>query len=94
MIGYPKHINTKEDLAYVLAEFPEAPHNKAFLQSLLADRFGWYPCAEHAADDTHKIIEATEMVPLSWYELRENTTALIFQMGLTVAEVENMLAAV
>lgn len=91
MIGYPKFINTKDDLAYCLENFPSDGRNAAFLQSLLDERFAWYPCEKCEADATHKIIEATDMMPESYYELRENPTARIYQLGLTVYEVQAML---
>ena len=99
MIGYPKHINTKDDLLYVLSEFPNDSRNKEFLQSLLADRFGWYTTeltGEGVNDATHKVVENTELsvwfyVPKTQYELRENPTARIFQMGLAVEEVQGMI---
>lgn len=91
MIGYPKFINTKADLEYCLKNFPGDGRNTAFLQSLLDERFGWYPCEKCDADATHKIVEATDMMPESYYELRENPTARIYQLGLTVDEVQAML---
>ena len=92
MIGYPKWINTKQDLLNVLADFPNDPRNISFLQSLLDERFAWFPCDECIADDTHKVVEATEMMPASYYEWRDNPTARIYQMGVTVGEIEAMLA--
>ena len=94
MIGYPKHINTKDDLLYVLSEFPNDSRNKEFLQSLLADRFGWYAMelvGDGITDATHKVVDATDMMPKTQYELRENPTARIYQMGLTVEEVQGMI---
>ena len=92
MIGYPKFINTRDDMVYCLENFPDDQRNRKFLQSLLDERFGWYPCDECEADETHKVIEAMEDMPISYYELRENPTARIFQMGLTVEQVETWLA--
>lgn len=91
MVGYPKWINTKDDLLTVIRDFPNDSRTKAFLESLLADRFGWFTCAECADDATHKKVTDNMMgeETISYYELRENPTARIFQMGLTVAEVED-----
>lgn len=100
MQGYPKFVNSISDIEYLLAEFPGDPRNRQFLQSLLDERFGWYPVAELADGDpgendiTHKVeeIELEPGVSARWqYEQRENPTARIFRLGLTVAQVENQL---
>lgn len=98
MIGYPKFINTKDDLTYCLENFPGDSRNTTFLQSLLDERFGWWPAGkiegDGVTDDTHKVVEMeTESGVEKWqYELRENLTARIYQLGLTVVEVESWLA--
>lgn len=98
MIGYPKFINTKPDLDYCIENFPGDSRNTAYLQSLLDERFGWYPSGkldgDGITDATHKVVEMeTESgVERYQYELRENPTARIYQLGLTVAEVEKLLA--
>lgn len=100
MQGYPRYINTKADIDYVIDNFPGDSRTTEFLQSLLTDRYGWYPVgklvdgADGTTDDTHKVVdlETEPGITERWqYELRENPTARIFRMGLTVAEAEALL---
>ena len=100
MQGYPKWLNSKVDVLNVVRDFPRKDWEKD-LQALIDNRFGWYPVKNldpgenGIEDDTHKVVDqgdGAEMIRTQ-YELRENPNARIYQMGLTVEEVQSMLDA-
>ena len=100
MYGYPKHINSKEDVFNILREFPSDPRNITFLRSLISDRFEWFNIGEITSagitDETHKVVIDKDMITGGekkyQYQLLENPAAKIFRLGFTVAEVELILS--
>lgn len=102
MRGIPKIFGTEQDVINSLAE--DANATKAKLRELLNGRFSWFPVRkleENEAgveDDTHKVVtmdggmEAPVTPAERWqYELREDSNAFMFQIGLTVEKINNYL---
>ena len=92
MRGLPKFFNTKQDFLNCLAMFPE--ETKAELQKLLDYRFSWFDVAILEKDPTElgvneRIIEVDNEKMLQIE--KEDPNARIFQLGFTVAEVEELL---
>ena len=99
MIGYPKHLNTKQDYEYVIANFPKEkwlPDLKALLN--VKD---WYYVGSSdtkdsfISDDSHKIVENraadTDNETYSQYELKVNPNAEIFRIGYTLEKVQTII---
>ena len=92
MRGLPKFFNTKQDFLNCLAMFPE--ETKAELKKLLDYRFSWFDVAILENDPTElgvneRVIEIgnEKMLQIE----KEDPNARIFQLGFTVAEVEELL---
>lgn len=100
MVGFPKHLNTKEDYIYVKENFPEAqwkpcwesliPDSKrAFFVGNLKDR------ASGVEDDTHYIVESKEQdgdeVTYTQYEIKDDPSSDFFRLGFTKKEIEAAL---
>jgi len=64
MKGFPRTINTKQDVLNLIEEYPE--QTKSFLQSLVNTRMAWHPTGKLAdgddgkTDSTHKVDEVTD----------------------------------
>ena len=99
MYGYPKHINSKEDVFNILREFPSDPRNITFLRSLISDRFEWFNLGEITSagitDETHKVVIDKDMITGGekkyQYQLLENPAAKIFRLGFPVEEIESLI---
>ncbi len=95
MVGFPKHLNSRVDCDYVIANFPSELW-KPEIQKLLDNRHAWYPTVKLDAkdagvtDDTHK----TESIDgVRWqYELRINPAAIYKQFGYTVDKLNTLVA--
>lgn len=89
MRGLPKFFNTKQDYFNCLVEFKE--ETKKELKKLLDSRFSWFDTKvlEDATtglnDETHRVIDNMQQ------ELKEDPNARIFQLGFTVAEIEELI---
>lgn len=100
MKGYPHHLNTKADYLFVHENFPREKWLPDF-QALLDSRQDWFfekhleSKGEGIEDETHKIVEfqENEEAPVTYdqYVLREYEGALIFRLGFTVEEVEELI---
>ena len=101
MRGVPKWFNTVADVKNSLALDKVATQAK--LAELLEGRFAWFPAAKLESgaagreDATHKVVtmrEGMDGPEERWqYELREDPNALMFRIGLTVDEMNEMLGA-
>jgi hypothetical protein len=101
MVGFPKHLNSKDDYLYVKDNFPAEQWKPAF-QELLNDRLQWFNTGTIATgqigvtDSTHKIVtvEAMGDMPAAnyQYELKEDPNCDLLRLGFTVAEVQAILA--
>lgn len=99
MRGFPKHLNTRQDVDNVLQSHPEQARQR--LQAMVDERFNWFYDGELAdgeagvTDDTHKVEtfedETTGEVRRYQMELREDPNATLFRLGLTVAEAESLI---
>ncbi len=96
MIGYPKHLNSRQDVENLL-QMPEyAAKVRETLQQLVAARFAWVNAGELAADDpgveddTHKVLSEEQggLQGRCQMVLVEDSQALLFRLNLTVAEAE------
>lgn len=99
MIGFPKHLNTRADVDLIINEFPRSKWWPR-LQELLDGRMIWWNCGELAqgeagtVDETHKVVEQDMTGASTRYQYgwKEDPNCELFRLGLTVAEVEKMLA--
>ena len=100
MKGFPRTINTKQDVLNLIEEYPE--QTKSFLQSLIDTKMAWVPTgilADDAAgttNSTHKVDEVTDendvVTSRTQYELVEATNGPIFRLGFeSVAEAEALI---
>ena len=100
MKGFPRHINTKQDVLNLIEEYPE--QTKSFLQSLVDSKMEWLPTGKLAegdsgtTDSTHKVDEVTDendvVTSRTQCELVEDTGGPIFRMGFaSVAEEEALI---
>ncbi|WP_375666707.1 hypothetical protein [Bartonella sp. TT121SHDZB] len=104
MLDYPEHLNSKQDYLNMLS-FDKIETVRR-LEDLLATRFYWIfvkelgEGEEGLTDDTHKVCVQTE-IPVDLegsfiekrcqYELQESAHALIFRLGFSVEEVEQLI---
>ena len=103
MKGFPRTINTKQDVLNLIEEYPE--QTKSFLQSLVDSKMEWLPTGKLAegdsgtTDSTHKVDESTYendendvVTEHTQCELVEYTGGPIFRMGFaSVAEAESLI---
>ena len=100
MKGFPRTINTKQDVLNLIEEYPE--QTKSFLQSLVDTKMAWVPTDILAdgdagtTDSTHKVDKATDendvVTSRTQSELVEDTNGPIFRMGFaSVAEAESLI---
>lgn len=100
MKGFPKTINNKNDVSYLMSEFPV--ETKAYLQTILDNKDQWLMTSKLEADDagtnddTHKVEEVTDqddvVTERYQYELMEDTNGELYRLGYANAgEVESLL---
>jgi hypothetical protein len=100
MKGFPRYINTKQDVLNLIEEYPE--QTKSFLQSLVDSKMAWVPTGTLAegdagtTDSTHKVDESTDgndvVIERIQCELVEDTNGPIFRLGFaSVAEAEALI---
>lgn len=93
MRGFPKHLNTKDDYMNCLTEFPT--ETKAELQRLLDSRYVWQDeqiieaSRDVAIKEDQRIIEEDGIKIIQ--KKIEDSNAEIFELGFTVAEVEDLI---
>ncbi|MFA7175254.1 MAG: hypothetical protein WC340_17910 [Kiritimatiellia bacterium] len=98
MIGFPKHLNCKQDFYNLLDEYPDQVADRAGL--LLASRTGWVTVGKLAeddlgiTDDTHRVAEITDdddvVIERYQEQYMEDPNAEMFRLGFTVEELEAM----
>lgn len=98
MKGYPRHINTKDDLITAMEINPVRA--KVWIQSAINHREGWYVTAsldaesDGVTDDTHRVVDqgnkdrGSDWYQQEWGPLPGNR---LDRIGLTVEEAEAML---
>jgi hypothetical protein len=98
MKGYPKHINTQDDLVVAMQLNPE--RTKAFVQRAIEGREGWVVTgrldkeADGVTDDTHRVVDqgdeeqGSDWYQQAWKPLPGNT---LDRLGLSVAEAKALL---
>lgn len=98
MKGYPKHINTKEDI-YNAMEI-DAQRTKLLLRTAIDSREGWHVTAhldseaEGVTDDTHRVVDKSdEESTADWYQEEWGPLPgnLLDRIGMTVAEAEELI---
>ena len=100
MKGFPRTINTKQDVLNLIEEYPV--QTKSFLQSLVDTKMAWVPTGKLAdgdagtTDSTHIVNELTDendvVIERTQCELVEDTNGPIFRMGFaSVAEAEELI---
>lgn len=107
MYGYPKHINTRSDIEYLVgflgtkwATDENKARGIAFLRSLIDGRFVYQ--FDRALDDDENpdggspdyIVLTDESGARRQLRRVEDQHAMIFRLGLTVAEVESLIDTV
>lgn len=94
MVGYPKHLNTKEDYEFVRKNFPKEKWASAF-QSLLDTCFEWFNAGEIASDgvtdDTHKVVTDEQTGVKYQYVYKENPNCRMKQLGYTEDEIKSII---
>ena len=92
MKGLPKYLNTKEDYLYVKDNFDKS-YWEPYFQNLLDTRYDWFSISEdeYIEDDNHKKVVDEQEGRIDYFEYRENENALIYRLGFTVEEVEDIL---
>ena len=99
MKGFPRTINTKQDVLNLIGTYPE--QIKLFLQGLIDSKMIWNKSELEDGDDgitdsTHKVSEVTDennvVTDRLQHELIEDPTGPIFRMGFeSVAEAEALI---
>lgn len=95
MKGFPKTLNTKQDVLNALESYPV--ETKAYLQELLDTRFIWVKERELAPGEpgvqssTHKVVPNSEDGSFAQYIRTEDENCKLFRIGLTVAETEEII---
>ena len=100
MRGFPKTLNSKADYEYIKDNFPAEQWQPEW-QALLDSRLDWFNTGEvkkgkGVTDETHKVVEAEPEkeggATIHYqFELKENPTCKLLQIGFTVEAVENAL---
>lgn len=98
MKGYPKHINTKQDV-YTALEI-EPGRTKALLQSAIDGREGWYVTAslesesDGTTDSTHRVVDKSDNENTAeWYQEEWGPLPgnLLDRVGMSVSEAESII---
>jgi len=100
MKGFPRYINTKQDVLNLIEEYPE--QTKSFLQKLVDTKMEWLPTGKLAdgnagiTDSIHKVDERTDendvVTERTQWELVEDTNGPIFRLGFaSVAEAKALI---
>ena len=100
MKGFPRHINTKQDVLNLIDDYPE--QTKSYLQSLVDSKMAWHPTGTLAdgdagtTDSTHKVDGSTDENDVdtsrTQCELVEDPNGPIFRLGFaSVAEAEALI---
>ena len=102
MKDFPKHINSKEDILNLKAEYPI--ETKKFLEGLIEASNDWIVVKEledgevGIEDNIHKVVEnKTDDVVTSRYqfEYKEDSNAYLFKLGFTsLQEVKDMIRTI
>lgn len=103
MRGYPKILKTKFDYLFVKEHFRKSYWQKDF-QNLIDNQYKWFyekrleDSEEGLEDDTHKIYKRTTVydngnktVIRQQYVYKEDPNCLMYQLGFTRAEIEEIL---
>jgi hypothetical protein len=100
MRGFPKYLNCKQDFYNLLADYPA--ETRAYLQSLMGDRFSWFTTKILAEGDAGKTSDTLRVIEQDLpdggkerlqQELREDPNTRFFLIGWTVDEAAKMLEA-
>ncbi len=94
MRGFPKHINTKQDVENLLELYPE--ETKAFLQECIDQSENWVDPVKLEAEDTGtedathcvRIDDNGDRYQLTW---AFDTGCKLARLGISVAEAEAMI---
>lgn len=102
MRGFPKRINTKQDVLNLLLDYPD--ETKDFLRAIIDQKelFYWKPTGEvesgsdGVTDSTHKVVieedQQSGSVKYTQMELVENPFATVYRLGFSsVEEVEDLI---
>jgi len=100
MRGFPKHINTKEDVEFLLDKYPKK--TKTFLKWKLAEVKQWLVVEKLKDDDNgktdeqHKIVEVKdeksgEVTERYQYKYKDDPNCQLFKLDLTVDEANEMI---
>ncbi len=103
MKGFPKYLNTKFDVEFCLANFPDDA--KAFLTKKITEVSQWLLVGKLAegdagiTDDTHKIVENKEMTTGEiteryQYEFKDDPNCELFRLGFSVEEATSLINAI
>lgn len=102
MVGYPKHLNTKEDYLYVKNNFPKSIWLDDF-KKLLAMHREWFFVKELSTkeegteDSTHKVVDTTEqdgdvtITKYAQFEYKVNPNSKLLSIGFTEEEVKAII---
>lgn len=86
MKGFPKTINTRQDIDNLLVSHPE--ETEAYIAKLKEEVMVWVPVEmQELEDDTHKIVESEDLegnAVRQQFELVENRDAKYFKLGFTL----------
>lgn len=100
MKGFPKYLNCKQDFYNLIGDYPA--ETRAYLQTLMGDRFSWFttnPLAEGDVGETGETLRVIEQELLDGakerlqQELQEDPNSRFFLIGWTVEEATAMLEA-
>lgn len=100
MRGFPKYINSKQDVLNLLVEYPS--ETKQYLQELLDTKDVWLNVGklksgeDGVTDATHKVVETKdqetgEVKERYQYEFKEDPNGTIYRLGFTPDEVRKLV---
>lgn len=100
MKGFPKYINSKQDVLNLLVEYPS--ETKQYLQELLDTKDAWLMAGKLVTgetgitDKTHKVVETKdqetdEVKERYQYEFKEDPNGTIYRLGFTPDEVRKLI---
>ena len=100
MKGFPKYINSKQDVLNLLVEYPS--ETKQYLQELLDTKDAWLMAGKletgeaGITDKTHKVVETKdqetdEVKERYQYEFKEDPNGTIYRLGFTPDEVRKLI---